>query len=434
MGQIGISALELWGAVFCLLAAVLIDRGKIVEHRENKQLGLMLLINALVLVCDVFAIVYNGEPGKLGLYVVGIANFWLYFLIYTLEIYFIRYLRTIIEVNGGKFSIGFAFAGAIIMSFSLVVLIANIWTKHLYYFDIKNFYHRGPYYSIAMIPVFLCFVIIGVIVIYYRKYFSKLQILGLIIYLVFPVSGAIVMAFSKETSSFINISITLALLMMYGGYEVEKNKRMLAQANELVEKERINEEFRNLMLWTQIQPHFIYNNLNVIQYLCNKDPELAGEAVAHLSAFLRSYIDAYDLDVCIPITEEIEIINHYLYMQKLRYGDRLQVDFKVEKDDFYVPPLSVECLVENAVRHGVAKKEEGGMVSIHVYETEEENIVEIEDNGVGFDSKEIESSEQNHVGIRNTNSRLKYMIKGSLEVISQVGEGCRAVIHIPKRK
>ncbi|MBR5636001.1 MAG: histidine kinase, partial [Pseudobutyrivibrio sp.] len=284
MGQIGISALELWGAVFCLIAAILIDRGKIVEHRENKQLGLMLLINALILVCDVFAITYNGEPGKLGLYIVGIANFWLYFLIYTLEIYFIRYLRTIIEVNGGKFSIGFAFAGAIIMSVSLVVLIANIWTKHLYYFDIKNYYHRGPYYNLAMIPVFICFVIIAVIVVFYRKYFSKLQLLGLVIYLVFPITGAFVMAFSKDTSSFINIALTIALLMMYAGYEVEKNKRMLAQADELLEKERINEEFRNLMLWTQIQPHFIYNNLYVIQFLCKKDPELAAEAVVHLSA------------------------------------------------------------------------------------------------------------------------------------------------------
>ena len=286
----------------------------------------------------------------------------------------------------------------------------------------------------AMIPVFISFVIITIIIFTYRKYFSKLQKVELAIYLLFPVSGAVVMAFSKDTSSFINIAITLSLLMMYAGYEIEKNKRMLAQANELIEKEKINEEFRNLMLWTQIQPHFIYNNLNVIQYLCEKDPSLAAEAVAHLSAFLRSYIDAYDLDVCIPIDEELEIINHYLFMQKLRYGERLKVDFNVEKEGFDVPPLSIECLVENAVRHGVAHKEEGGDVSIHIYDSEDEFLVEVEDNGVGFDSSEIKTDGKNHVGLKNTDSRLRYMIGGSLEVISQVGEGCKAIVHVPKRK
>lgn len=208
---------------------------------------------------------------------------------------------------------------------------------------------------------------------------------------------------------------------------------MLAQAEELIEKERINNEFKNTMLWTQIQPHFIYNNLNVIQFLCKKNPEEAAEAVNHLSSFLRSYIDAYDLDVCIPIEEELEIIGHYIYMQKLRYGDKLSVDMNVAVTSFSVPPLGIESLVENAVRHGVAQKVEGGKVAIHVYENQDEYLVEVADNGVGFDSDELKMDGKNHVGLKNTDSRLKFMINGRLEVISKPGAGCRAIVHIPKR-
>lgn len=434
-GNVGIGALELWGAIFCLVAAFSIDRGKKVEHRENIQLGYMLLINTVILVFDMFCITYNGEPGQIARYVLTVANFGLYFTLYCLEIYFIAYLKSVVINNGGKFSQVFSYAGALMMTFSIIALIFDQFKHYIYFFDIDNNYHRGEYYYIALIPVFCCFVLIFIIVFAYRKYMSLLQKIALIVYLSFPVCSAVIMVATGEVSSIINIAITISLVLMYLLYEIEKNQRMLRQAEELIEKERVNAQFKNTMLWTQIQPHFIYNNLNVIQFLCKKDPELAAEAVVHLSAFLRSYIDAYDMDMCIPISEEMDVINHYIYIQKLRYGDKLDVKLDIGEFDFSVPPLSIECLVENAIRHGVAQKVEGGKVSIRIMETLDEFMVEVEDNGVGFDAEELKIADgKNHVGLKNTNSRLQYMVNGRLEVQSQVGQGCRAIVHIPKRK
>ncbi len=434
-GSVGIGALELWGSLFCLIAAFSIDRGKTVEKRENIQLGYLLLMNTVILVFDMFAVTYNGEPGNVSRMILRVANFGLFFTLYLLEIYFLAYLKAVIVNNGGQFSKSFKYLGILLMVISIVILVFDQYTHRIYYFDRDNIYHRGESYGLALIPVFACFALILFIVFYYRKYISRLQFFALLVYLSFPVCSAVVMVVTGEVSSIINISITISLMLMYLFYEIEKNQRMVKQAEDLVEYERVNNQFKNYMLWTQIQPHFIYNNLNVIQFLCKKDPELAAEAVVNLSAFLRSYIDAYDMDVCIPITEEMEIINHYLYMQKLRYGDRLEVEIAVGCENFSVPPLSIETLVENAVRHGVAKKSEGGRVSIRVYENEDEYLTKVEDNGVGFDSTELEKDDgRNHVGLKNTNSRLKFMINGYLEVESQVGMGCRAIVHVPKGK
>lgn len=427
------AALEMWGALFCLVAAFSIDRGKQVEQRENIQLGNMLVLNAIILVCDMFAITYNGEPGFASNIVLRLSNFALYFTLYLLEIYFIFYLKALINNNGGPFSRVFIYISYFIMLFSIVALIIDQFRHVIYYFDRDNFYHRGNIYYLALIPVFACFLLIIVIVFYYKNYITRLQRISLMVYLSFPFCSALIMVITGVVSSIINVAISVALVMMYLFYEIEKNQRMLKQAEELIEKERINNEFKNTMLWTQIQPHFIYNNLNVIQFLCKKNPEEAAEAVNHLSAFLRSYIDAYDLDVCIPIEEELEIINHYIYMQKLRYGDKLSVDMSVAVVSFSVPPLAIESLVENAVRHGVAQKLEGGKVAIHVYTNHDEYLVEVADNGVGFDSDELKQDGKNHVGLKNTDSRLQFMINGRLEVISKTGAGCRAIVHIPKR-
>ena len=110
-GAMGVAALEIWGAIFCMVAAFSTDRGKRVEQRENVQLGNMLLLNTIILVCDIFAITYNGKPGFISLVVVRLANFALYFTLYLLEIYFISFLRAVVTNNGGKFWQGFIYIG-----------------------------------------------------------------------------------------------------------------------------------------------------------------------------------------------------------------------------------------------------------------------------------------------------------------------------------
>ena len=205
----------------------------------------MLLLNTVILVCDIFAVTCNGEPGLISLVILRLSNFMLYFTLYLLEIYFISFLKAIVVNNGGTFNPVFTYITYVIMCFSIVALIIDQFTHMIYYFDNRNFYHRGAGYYVALVPVFACFVLIIIVVRYHRDFFTKLQQISIMVYMSFPVGSAVYMVITKEMTSIINISISIALVLMYMFYEIEKNQRMLKQTEELIEKERINNEFKN---------------------------------------------------------------------------------------------------------------------------------------------------------------------------------------------
>jgi len=430
----GIPAMELCGAFFCLYCYKTIEIGKEIESKEIAYLAQMMMVNCIVLLCDMFANVYDGEPGYVAYCVVSMANFGSYLFMYILSYIPISYISALVQERGGQVKSYIGTIMLILCLFSVGNLIYNTVNHHIYFIDSDNIYRRGPLYAWNMFPAFISLIFIFTLIVKYRQYLSKKQLFSFACYIAIPVVMGVLSAFSKETTSVLSMGITFSLVMMFITYEQERTERMVKQAVDLEEEEKENMKFKTMMLWTQVQPHFIYNNLNVIGFLCKKDPDLAAETVEHLSSFLRSYIDAYDKDVCIPVEEEIEIINHYVYMQKLRYGEKLKVDINIETTNFMLPPLSLETLVENAIKHGVMKKISGGIVSIHIYETYDEYISEVSDNGVGFDPAEVYSDGWNHVGLKNSISRLKYMINGTMTIDSAVGQGCKVAIHIPKGK
>ena len=121
-------------------------------------------------------------------------------------------------------------------------------------------------------------------------------------------------------------------------------------------------------------------------------------------------------------------------LEKLRFQGELEVVYDITTKDFMLPALSVQPLVENAVKHGVGQKIGGGTVTIHTHETENEYIVRIIDDGVGFAEVEYADNEGTHVGIENTKKRLDMMLNAKLEIESKKGEGTTASILIPKRR
>lgn len=204
------------------------------------------------------------------------------------------------------------------------------------------------------------------------------------------------------------------------------------------QQEIIDEHRKKSVIWeegilrSQIQPHFIYNVLNTIKYLCKHNPKEASEAIDRFSAFLRESMDAFSLHECIPFEDEIEIVNNYIYLEKKRFGDKVDVEFNLECTDFAIPALSVQPLVENAIKHGITKRLGGGCVWISAKESPEEYTVEIKDNGVGFYVEGPKDPNKSHVGLENTKNRLALMCGGDLDIISDVDMGTTITIHIPK--
>ena len=189
-------------------------------------------------------------------------------------------------------------------------------------------------------------------------------------------------------------------------------------------------ESRISIMLSQIQPHFIYNTLGTIERMCLKDPEKAFDLVRNFSLYLRGNFSELDSVVPVRFTEELKHVEYYVNIEKVRFPD-MNIVYDVETTEFVLPALSVQPLVENAIKHGLMRLETGGTVLIRSYETETHFCVEVKDDGGGFDTS-LTIEDKKHVGLRNIRGRLQAMVNGELIVESKPGFGTKAMIMIPK--
>lgn len=235
---------------------------------------------------------------------------------------------------------------------------------------------------------------------------------------------------------FVSSLIVVLFIVPQNMFELKKTKDLDLQRSRLeMEKNAIEAELKesriSIML-SQIQPHFIYNTLGTIERLCLKDPQTAFELVRNFSLYLRGNFSELDSVAPIRFTKEIEHVQHYVNIEKVRFPD-MTIEYQLDTSDFVLPALSVQPLVENAIKHGLMQLESGGKVVIRSYETDTHFCVEVSDNGAGFDtSQPIDKKE--HVGLYNIRERLKAIVNGALLVESAVGVGTKATIIIPKEE
>ena len=210
--------------------------------------------------------------------------------------------------------------------------------------------------------------------------------------------------------------------------ELELERSRLEAEKNIVEAEL--KESRVSIMLSQIQPHFIYNTLGTIERMCLKDPQKAFDLVRNFSLYLRGNFSELDSVIPIRFAEELKHVEHYVNIEKVRFPD-MNIEYHVETTDFVLPALSVQPLVENAIKHGLMRRESGGTVVIRAYETPTHFCVTVKDDGMGFDpSLPIEGKK--HVGLRNIRGRLRAMVNGELIIESQPGIGTKAEIMIPK--
>ena len=213
----------------------------------------------------------------------------------------------------------------------------------------------------------------------------------------------------------------MTMLFEYVNYQ----KRLASQERQLIDKELA-------IKMSQIQPHFLYNSLTSIHYLCDKDPKLAKKAVKWFSTYLRGNLESMSKENMVPFEQELNHIEIYLKLEKLRFGDYLDIVYNIEEQDFMIPTLAIQPLVENAVKYGVGDKKEGGQVIIGTTSTDTHYIVTIEDTGTGFDVNEEKHDGRQHVGIANVRERLSMICNGELIIHSEIDKGTVAIIRIPK--
>ena len=210
--------------------------------------------------------------------------------------------------------------------------------------------------------------------------------------------------------------------------ELELQSSRLEAEKNIIEAQL--KESRISIMLSQIQPHFIYNTLGTIERMCLKDPEKAFDLVHNFSLYLRGNFSELDSVIPIQFSEELKHVEYYVNIEKVRFPD-MNIEYHIDTTGFVIPALSVQPLVENAIKHGLMRLETGGTVIIRSYETETHFCVEVKDDGVGFDTN-LPIEDKKHVGLRNIRGRLKAMVNGELFIESKPGAGTRAVIMIPK--
>ena len=215
---------------------------------------------------------------------------------------------------------------------------------------------------------------------------------------------------------------------------IPSNINAAAKAKELeMEKFALNAELaesRISTMMSQIRPHFIYNTLGSIEQLCDLDPKKAGELVHDFAKYLRGNFGELDNPKPILMSQEMDHVHHYVSIENVRFPD-MTFAFEMNSADFHIPALTVQPIVENAIKHGLMKLQKGGTIRVTSYETEIYYCVSVVDDGVGFDTSLL-IDERKHVGLRNIRERLKAMVNGSIEIESTVGVGTKVIIKIPK--
>ncbi len=213
--------------------------------------------------------------------------------------------------------------------------------------------------------------------------------------------------------------------------EIQIKEQMLAHA-----------EIRRLQ--AQINPHFLFNSLNTVTSFCRTNPDRARELLQELSKYMRKNLDSSRGFV--PLHEELAQLHSYLAIEKARFGERINVELKVEEKcrEWPIPPLIVQPLVENSVKHGILGREDGGTISINIHCEKDEMHICIKDDGVGmaqsridhiYERQKIDSREKG-IGVRNCIRRLEqiYGPQYKMEIKSEIDRGTEISFRVPKLK
>ncbi len=227
---------------------------------------------------------------------------------------------------------------------------------------------------------------------------------------------AMVLQHIKFYSWFIYIAVLIDTLILHVNIQVKLGYKI--------------EELKNKAMISQIQPHFMYNTLTTIKALCHEDPELAAKTTTNFADYLRGNLDFSNTETTIPLEKEIKHTKIYTEIESLRF-DNIKFEFKIEDKNFELPALTIQPMVENAVRHGVRGKADGHIL-VHTFEEEQFHVVQIKDNGKGFDTKQFNGS-RTHIGLLNTRLRIEHIVSGKFEIESVPNQGVTITMRIPKK-
>lgn len=406
--------------VFIVLLGIYTDKqykwGKFI-----KWFSASLAANVIMLVSEAGLWFFDGNPDTVS--ITKLCTVFSFCSGYLVAVFFAFCLVEFVRETAGKISYTYAHIISVTLLLLSVFGVIGIFNEIIIYFDETGTLRYSPYYMIVYITNFLVFSSEIIFVFYYKVRFGK-NVWFLSCFGFLAASSMIVSLFWDTVPVY--LAVSFSLLIMNNIFRNEISKK-------LVEREKQIAENRVANLINQIQPHFIFNTLNAIKYLCKTDVSLARRTIDSFAVFLRGIIESAESARLVTIEREIEITEHYIFIEKQRFGDLLTLSTDLKEKDFFLPMLTIQPIVENSVKHGIRKKNGKGNILISTFSDDNNFFVKICDDGVGFDVNNYEVSDGKHVGIKNVSERIQLMTKGRLNIESIPGDGTTVIITIPKK-
>ena len=302
-----------------------------------------------------------------------------------------------------------------ICSIYILLSVISLFNGMFFSFDEDGCFVNGPMYGLVR-AFDLIVIIIGIFwVMCYRKILTLREISFLISFNVLPLLSMTLQRFWEPTPQY--MAVTLSLIVIYVLFHGEITRQLA--------------DSRISIMLSQIQPHFMHNMLTTIMYMCRTEPEEAEKTVGQFADYLRANMDSLTLKQCIQFETELKHVKTYWSLEEKRFGDKIRAVYDIQENSFMLPSLTIQPIVENAVKHGMRKGKQL-TVTIRTYSDVNNYYVEINDDGRGFDVNAFENDGKSHIGIKNVQQRLKMMCGGELMVNSVPDQGTDAVIKIPK--
>ncbi len=220
--------------------------------------------------------------------------------------------------------------------------------------------------------------------------------------------------------------MTLMYQIAYMNYQVQLE-------NELARRELELSDTKVRLLMQQISPHFIFNSLQVIQSLCDDEPEKVKPAIAHFSGYLRGNLESLTTNEMIPFKKELEHTGEYIKLEQLSDGREFEVEYRLGAEDFMMPPLILQPIVENAIRYGIGTHSVGEKIVVSTEEDSYQVVIRVSDDGHGDDHSTDKQKNRQSVGLTNIKGRLKAQCNGRL-MIDKREDGTTVSVIIPKKR
>ena len=302
----------------------------------------------------------------------------------------------------------------------VALLIFTQFSTEIYSISSKNVYRRGPWYFVLLVPPATMMIMNCISLFFRRKQLTKKQRAAFTVYLLIPLGCMLIQMFSYGLLMIV-IGTSVSAMIMFVFI-------LLDQVDHSIRQQKENAAQQASITVLQMRPHFIYNTLMSIYYLCKQDAEKAQQVILDFSSYLRKNFTAIAKADAIPFEEELEHTRAYLAVEQARFKDQLLVEFDTPFTDFRIPPLTLQPIVENAVKHGMDPELEPLFISISTRRQDGYAEITVDDSGPGYQPAD---DNEPHIGLDNVRERLKMMCKGDLTISRRDCGGTIVTVRIP---